>query len=249
MGRGRSLRKLYALYSEISPDSPDSAPPTASYDTLRIWSQKYDWADRAVLYDYEWEKKRTEIAHAQMLSGIALSHVRLREISELYALLIDELYEEEEIEDDERTPDSEEGETVLRKLWVKDVKNVGSGDFTRPVTIRRYNAAIIADIRGLLDDAAKETGGRKPKDETAALLQMLVAKVGLENIPDAVLERMSKGESAYAVMFDIINNLQVPNAPLLQGSTPVALPEPPKIAPKSPPKTKTAKKSAPKKAS
>jgi hypothetical protein len=221
MGRGRSLRKLKRHYSqadskpsETLQNTPESSPPTDSYDTLRDWSQKFHWPDRSVLYDFEWEKKRTEIAHAEMNTGIALPYIRLREIKEIYSILKSEMME---------VGQNAAGDEVLHNLWTPDVKMVGSGESAERIDLEKYNSAIIDDLRGLLADAAKETGGRQPKDETAALLQMLVHKVGLENIPDAVLERMGKGENVFAVMFDIINSIETGQDGKPRFSAPLAL--------------------------
>ena len=49
------------------------------------------------------------------------------------------------------------------RLWWENVRAVGK----EPVTVEEFNAAEVAQYRGLLDDIAKEVGGRTVKvDQT-----------------------------------------------------------------------------------
>ena len=45
------------------------------------------------------------------------------------------------------------------------------GEFAERVDIERFNAAIISEVRGVLDDIAKETGGRAQKLEHSGTLE------------------------------------------------------------------------------
>jgi len=45
-------------------------------------------------------------------------------------------------------------------LWTDEVKGVGSGDIAEIVDYEEFNAAEVIQYRGVLDDIAKETGGR-----------------------------------------------------------------------------------------
>ena len=45
-------------------------------------------------------------------------------------------------------------------IWLDQVKGVGSGDIAELVEYEEFNAAEIIQYRGVLDDIAKETGGR-----------------------------------------------------------------------------------------
>jgi len=45
-------------------------------------------------------------------------------------------------------------------LWIDDVKGVGSGSIAEIVDFEEFNSAEVAAYRGVLDDIAKETGGR-----------------------------------------------------------------------------------------
>lgn len=50
-------------------------------------------------------------------------------------------------------------------LWTDQVKGVGSGDIAEIVEYEEFNAAEVTQYRGVLDDIAKETGGRKTISE------------------------------------------------------------------------------------
>jgi len=143
MGRGRVLRDLWRQYNETQ----QNTTPTQAWDTLAGWSSRYDWSARAELYDTELERQKTERAQEIMQTGLALEHERVEELKGLYALLRDQLYEQ-----------GENG--VLHNLWLPDVKQIGAGEYAERIDIERYNSALVSDLRGVLDDLAKETGGR-----------------------------------------------------------------------------------------
>ena len=46
-------------------------------------------------------------------------------------------------------------------IWLDQVKGVGSGPIAEIVDYEEFNTAEIAQFRGILDDIAKETGGRE----------------------------------------------------------------------------------------
>jgi len=46
-------------------------------------------------------------------------------------------------------------------LWTEEVKGVGSGDIAEIVDYEEFNRSEVDAYRGVLDDIAKETGGRK----------------------------------------------------------------------------------------
>jgi hypothetical protein len=50
-------------------------------------------------------------------------------------------------------------------LWTDQVKGVGAGAAAEVVEYEEFNAAELAAYRGVLDDIAKETGGRVVKQE------------------------------------------------------------------------------------
>jgi hypothetical protein len=50
-------------------------------------------------------------------------------------------------------------------LWLDQVKGVGSGDVAQIVEYEEFNRAEVEAYRGVLDDIAKEVGGRVHKNE------------------------------------------------------------------------------------
>lgn len=54
-------------------------------------------------------------------------------------------------------------------IWLDQVKGVGSGDIAEIVDYEEFNAAEIAQYRGVLDDIAKEVGGRINKIDHTTL--------------------------------------------------------------------------------
>jgi len=176
---------------------------------LKMWSAEFDWPDRATFYDLEIEQRRNEMHEAEMMTGIALPYQRVRELKRLHALLMDDLAEEDET-----------GE--LSKLWLRDYKTLGSGEGAAVEEVRRYNAAIIADVRGLLDDIAKEASGRGTKDP----LQALMAVVDWSRVSNEQLHRIRSGGDILSIL---VNGLLSNPGSERQGSTIDALPRPEKL--------------------
>lgn len=145
LGPGRTIPKLLEKYNDIQQNAV-----TKSLSTLHAWSFRYDWAMRAEAYDAEIERQKNERRQQVMETGFALDYERVDTLKGLAHLLVEQIYERGE--DDQ-----------LHNVWVPDVKQIGSGEFAERVDIERYNAAIIDNLRGVLDDLAKETGGRTQK--------------------------------------------------------------------------------------
>lgn len=148
LGRGRSLPKLLETYTE----NDQELPPTRSMGTLKGWSSRYNWKDRSEEYDAELERQKNERRRQVMESGLALDFERVDELKILAKFLRDQIYEQ-----------GESG--IYHNVWLPDVKQIGSGGNVERVDIERFNAAIISELRGALDDLAKETGGRKLRQE------------------------------------------------------------------------------------
>lgn len=143
MGPGRTLPDLLERYI----DTNQNQSVTGSLATLRDWSMKYEWADRARSYDAGWEARKTAESEAILNYGLAHSYERLRKLYRLAAMLEAQIYERG-------------AKGVLHNLWVPDVKSVGSGENAERVDIERFNAALLEQYRKVLEDIAKETGGR-----------------------------------------------------------------------------------------
>jgi len=138
MGPGRLLTSVADEYAEMHQNAP-----TQSIHTLKRWSQRYSWPERAASYDVELEAQKNAQAEAIMQEGLALAHNRVDKLKDLAGLLWSEMHERGE-------------DDTLHNLWVPDVKNIGGV----AVDIEHFNAGIIREYRDSLDDIAKETGGR-----------------------------------------------------------------------------------------
>lgn len=151
MGAGRSLSILSQQYSKIE----RVQAPTQSLGTLFAWSTRYGWQTRAELYDAELERQRNEAEAARrkeiMESGFALDYERVAALKRLAALLLNEI----DYTDGDDRP----------KVWLPDVKQIGAGETAERVDIVRFNSPLIEQLRGTLDDLAKEVGGRVTKQE------------------------------------------------------------------------------------
>lgn len=144
MGPGRSLAELQRRYSRTQQNSA----PTTYLNTLQRWSADYAWQDRAEAYDTGIEAQKTAYAESIMRSGLALAHERVFFLKELVHSLAEQIWDED-------------GGMVEGKVWLRDIKIIGSGKDARELTVKRFNHHLIEQFRGALDDIAKETGGRK----------------------------------------------------------------------------------------
>jgi len=148
MGPGRSLRKLRDLYNE----SWRSVAPTTAIGTINDWSAKFNWVERSGLYDADWDRRKTVEREAAFNEGLALDYERIDRLKRLADFLESQLYEV-----------GENG--VHHNVWLPDVKQIGGGDDAERVDIERFNSALLSEYRSVLDDLAKETGGRIRKSE------------------------------------------------------------------------------------
>jgi hypothetical protein len=80
-------------------------------------------------------------------------------------------------------------------LWTEETKSVGSGEAAEIIDYDVFNASEVSQFRGVLDDIAKEMGGRSQKVDIT---------VDLKALSDSQLKRLSDGE-------DIISVLTHPN--------------------------------------
>ena len=147
MGPGRSLADLARQYRE----TPQNATTLSLY-TLQAWSKRYDWQKRAGAFDIDLETAKNERAREIMQSGLSLTHERVDKLKTLADFLDGQIFEQGE--DDE-----------YHNVWLPDVKQIGAGEYAERVDIERFNSAIFEQYRGVLDDLAKETGGRVNKTD------------------------------------------------------------------------------------
>lgn len=107
--------------------------------------------------------------NAAMVEGYALKEHRVYKLSLLAALMEQDLF----------------GGFV----WLDQVKGVGSGDIAEIVEYEEFNASEIVQYRGVLDDIARETGGRVQKGEltgeNGGAIVVRVEYVGNDNEPQS----------------------------------------------------------------
>jgi hypothetical protein len=152
MGSGRSISKLLQQYIEQSKFQKGFTPPSLSADTLYTWSSQFDWSERKAIYDADIEMRKNRDLRQVMELDLANPHGRIGKLIKLATFLEGQIYEQA-------------ADGTYHNVWVPDVKSVGSGDNVEIVDIERFNAPLVDQYRGVLDDIAKETGGRVRKAE------------------------------------------------------------------------------------
>lgn len=145
MGIGRSLFKLYDRYQNET-----ETIPTKRLATLKEWSTSHGWQARVEAYDKIVDAEKTARGEARrkaiMDSGLAQDYERVDELNEIYAKL--------------------KLEFVVNGLQYTDIKLSSKGD---SVEVEVFNKPLIDSMRGVLDDIAKEVGGRKVKSEISGV--------------------------------------------------------------------------------
>ena len=139
MGVGRSLRGLLEHYiKQASNDALTENPPTLKFSTIGTWSDKHGWVERSSAYDATVDASKTAEINRLRTEGLAADYERIRELTKLFDLLRTELEE--------------------KGLWYTDTKISAKGS---TVDVEVFNTGLLSQFRGVLDDVAKETGGRK----------------------------------------------------------------------------------------
>lgn len=141
MGTARSLAKLSASYGKN----------TTYIRQLEKWSSDYKWQERVKQYDADQARARDEIIAAErakvFTSGYALMHKRVEQLNALVEKLIEMVADES-------------------KVWVPDVKSIGTGPTAERVDLVQFNDALFREIRAHFADIAAELGERVKKSET-----------------------------------------------------------------------------------
>ena len=176
LGPGRTLTGLLEKYR----DTPENAA-TSSLNTLQAWSKGFDWMSRGKLYDKELERQKNERRREILESGLALDFERVTELKNIALVLKAQFYHRDE-------------SGRFDSLWLKDVKQVGTGESARVVNIERFNAPLISELRGILDDLAKETGGRRQRVDTRQL------NIDVSQLSDEQIEALAAGEDYLSVI-------------------------------------------------
>jgi hypothetical protein len=149
LGPGRTLGLLLAKYA----GTRRNAPPTDSLATLKHWSEDYKWADRGASFDAQVEEQKNAERQRVMSSGFAQDYARVRELDKAIRFLLRQIYAH-----DNGGPN---GESPYFNVFARNAKMIGGGLNAERVDYVEFDGAPWEVLRGLLDDAAKETGGRK----------------------------------------------------------------------------------------
>lgn len=155
MGPGRSLEKLHRLY-QVRQSNGETTVPSVTLRSLEQWSSDFRWQERLqAIVDEEARiaaEKEAEYRREIMETGYATAHERVKLLNRLAGGIVNDL----------RITDGDDSDP---RFWLKDVKGIGGGDDFERVEMERFNAEEITQLRGTLDDIAKEVGGRKQKTE------------------------------------------------------------------------------------
>jgi hypothetical protein len=76
-------------------------------------------------------------------------------------------------------------------LWTDEVKGIGSGDAAEIIDYEEFNSAEVVQYRGVLDDIAKEVGGR---------IQKTAISINYNELTDDQLLRIANGENPLHVI-------------------------------------------------
>jgi hypothetical protein len=185
MGPGRSLRKLLQKYGKTRRNTT----PTDSFDTLANWSSSFGWQIRAAAYDAEAEAVKNEKRRQVMEQGLALDFERVTKLKRLARFLESQIFANGQDGDGDDSTGAE-----YPNVWLKDVKQVGAGEFAERIDLVRFNASILAEYRSTLADLAAETGGRRQR------VDHLLANINYDKLSDDQLRRIADGEDPIQVI-------------------------------------------------
>jgi len=105
---------------------------------------------------------RQSAEHNALNTGLAKASVRVGKLSQIASRIEEDLFDKD-------------------KFWLLQIKGVGSGELAEIVEYYDFNRGEIETYRGVLDDIAKETGGRiQRNDITSAGEAIQVVSVGID---------------------------------------------------------------------
>jgi hypothetical protein len=148
MGTKRSMKKLHKQYRDsdlyVQDMRKDGSPPTRQIKQLKAWSVAHRWQKKLnQVQDEQIEvilkEQRRSLAELAR-EGFANPVERIRALNELAEALLERLRDE--------------------NLLTTVIKQVGSGKSTKQVEEAKIDTPAIQQFRGILEDLAKETGGR-----------------------------------------------------------------------------------------
>lgn len=149
LGPGRTLGLLLRRYTKTR----RIIPPTTSAQTLKEWSADFAWQGRATEFDAQLEEAKNAERQSVMSAGFANDYKRVRSLNRMIGFLERQVYAK-----DGGGPN---GESPYYNVWLRDSKQIGGGDDAKEVHVIRFGASLFEQLRGALDDIAKETSGRK----------------------------------------------------------------------------------------
>ena len=148
MGSRRSVGAVYRKEYHVKARQTTLKISGDWYEAAKQWN----WLERARDYD-EFQRAEEDRIIAEekekvLRSGFALMHKRIKELDRLSRKLI-------QMEKDES------------KVWIPEIRTIGSGDNAQHIEKLVFNAPLYQTIDKLFDSIAKETGERvKKKDIT-----------------------------------------------------------------------------------
>lgn len=111
-------------------------------DPFNVSRQQVDWYRKKYAVDIE--ELRSKAEFEALNTGLAKTSDRVKLLKRIAEKLEKDLFEDD-------------------LFWTDEVKGVGSGPIAQIVDYEEFNSAEVAQLRGVLDDIAKETGGRVQK--------------------------------------------------------------------------------------
>lgn len=114
----------------------------------QVVAKEFQWKERAIAFDAKIEQERNEAWTRVMTSGLSVDYNRVEALKGIAKVLIDQFHEQDE-------------DGHHRWLWTKEIRRYGRMPHAVEYPIFTFNQGLVAQIRGVLDDLAKETGGRR----------------------------------------------------------------------------------------
>ena len=111
-------------------------------DPFNVSRQQVDWYRKKYAVDIDQLRQQAE--HLALNDGLAKASERVALLKRIADKLTKDLFED-------------------GLFWTDEIKGVGSGNIAEIVEYEEFNASEIRELRGVLDDIAKEVGGRVQK--------------------------------------------------------------------------------------
>jgi hypothetical protein len=145
-------RSIVAVFREEHAEENRGKPRREAtgdwYEMAKLWQ----WNERAAAWDAVQTAHLEQIIESErervLLEGYAVMHRRVARLNALTEQLLGYVQDE-------------------GKVWLPDVKAVGTGEFAERVDLIQFNAALFHEIRAHLADIAAEMGERVKKKEVA----------------------------------------------------------------------------------